>query len=123
MAAEPLQANDAWQSFQSKTCIPSQNPATIADGLRTSLGSLTLPIILDGVEDILTASEESIVYSMKLIWERMKIVVEPSGVLPLAVMFENMDLFVGKRIGLILSGGNIDLFRLPWLEDTSFSKR
>lgn len=123
LAAEPLQANDAWQSFQSKTFIPSQNPATIADGLRTSLGSLTLPIILDGVEDILTASEESIVYSMKLIWERMKIVVEPSGVLPLAVMFENMDLFVGKRIGLILSGGNIDLFRLPWLEDTSFSKR
>ncbi|MEE4177255.1 MAG: pyridoxal-phosphate dependent enzyme [Bacteroides sp.] len=123
MAGEPLQANDAWQSFKNKKFIPSQNPQTIADGLRTSLGSLTYPIILNGVEDILTASEETIVSTMKLIWERMKIIVEPSGVLPLAVMFENKDMFAGKRVGLILSGGNTDLFRLPWLNDTSFSKR
>lgn len=122
-AAEPQQANDAWQSFRSRKFIPSQNPNTIADGLRTSLGSLTFPIILDGVEDILTASEETIVSTMMLIWERMKIVVEPSGVLPLAVMFENMEMFSGKRVGLILSGGNTDLFSLPWLNDTSFSKR
>lgn len=123
IGSEPLMANDAWQSFKAKRFIPSQNPLTIADGLKTSLGSLTFPIILNGVEDILTASEDTIVKAMKLIWERMKIVVEPSGVLPLAVMFENQDFFAGKRVGLILSGGNTDLFRLPWLNDTSFSKR
>jgi threonine dehydratase len=122
IAAEPLQANDAWQSFTQRKFVPSDNPVTIADGLRTSLGSLTFPIILDGAEDILTAKEETIVMTMKLIWERMKIVVEPSGVLPLAVLFENQERFLGKRIGLILSGGNTDLNRLPWLENTSFSK-
>jgi len=114
-AAEPLQANDAWKSFTIREFVPSDNPVTIADGLRTSLGSLTFPIILDGVEDILTASEETIIMAMKLIWERMKIVVEPSGVLPLAVMLDHRDRFRGKRIGLILSGGNTDLNKLPWL--------
>jgi len=116
IAAEPLQANDAWKSFTQKKFVPSENPVTIADGLRTSLGSLTFPIIMEGVEDILTATEETIVKAMKLIWERMKIVVEPSGVLPLAVMLENPDRFRGKRVGLILSGGNTDLDQLPWLE-------
>lgn len=114
IAAEPLQANDAWQSFSQKKFIPSENPVTIADGLKTSLGSLTYPIIMEGVEDILTAKEETIISTMKLIWERMKIVVEPSGVLPLAVMLENPGRFRGKKIGLILSGGNTDLDRLPW---------
>ncbi len=114
-AAEPLQANDAWKSFKQKKFVPSENPVTIADGLRTSLGSLTYPIIMEGVEDILTATEETIVNAMKLIWERMKIVVEPSGVLPLAVMLENPERFRGKRVGLILSGGNTDLDHLPWL--------
>jgi threonine dehydratase len=116
IAAEPLQANDAWKSFTQKQFVPSENPLTIADGLRTSLGSLTFPIIMEGVEDILTAPEETIIKAMKLIWERMKIVVEPSGVLPLAVMLENPDRFRGKRVGLILSGGNTDLNQLPWLE-------
>lgn len=113
-AAEPLQANDAWKSFTQKRFIPSENPVTIADGLRTSLGSITFPVILNGVDDILLASEETIIRAMKLIWERMKIVVEPSGVLPLAVLLDNPDRFRGKRIGLILSGGNIDLNNLPW---------
>ncbi len=116
-AAEPMQANDAWKSFKQKAFVPSENPTTIADGLRTSLGSLTFPVILEGVEDILVASEESIVKAMKLIWERMKIVVEPSGVLPLAVLLDNPDRFRGKRIGMILSGGNIDLNSLPWMQN------
>jgi len=116
LAAEPLQANDTWQSFNQKKFIPSLKPNTIADGLRTSLGSLTFPIIMNGVADVLTASEESIVKAMLIIWERMKIIVEPSGVLPLAVLLENPGRFSGKKIGIILSGGNIDLSSLPWIK-------
>ncbi len=114
LGAEPLQANDAWQSFVSKTLIPSVNPNTIADGLKTSLGSLTFPIIMEGANDILTASEDAIVSAMIFIWERMKIVVEPSAVLPLAIILEKPEIFEGKRIGIILSGGNVDLTNLPW---------
>ncbi len=121
--AEPLNADDAWQSFQSKQWVPSDNPQTIADGLRTSLGSLTFPIILQGAEDILTATEEGIVEAMFLIWERMKIVVEPSAAVPLAVMMEHREIFAGKKVALILSGGNADLHRLPWMENRSFSNR
>jgi threonine dehydratase len=123
IGAEPLQANDAWQSFVKNELVPSINPNTIADGLRTSLGSLTFPIIMEGVHDIITASEETIVQAMILVWERMKIVVEPSAVLPLAVVLENIDRFRGKRIGIILSGGNVDLASLPWNDCISFNKR
>ena len=123
IGAEPLQANDAWQSFKQKTLVPSVNPNTIADGLRTSLGSLTFPIIIDGANDIITASEETIVQAMILIWERMKIVVEPSAVLPLAVILENLERFAGKKVGIILSGGNVDLASLPWNDCHSFNKR
>ncbi len=112
--AEPLMANDAWQSFQKKTFMPSTNPVTIADGLRTSLGSLTFPIIMDGVHDILTATEEHIIGAMRLIWERMKIIIEPSAAVPLAAIMENKGLFAGKSIGVILSGGNVDFTQLPW---------
>jgi threonine dehydratase len=122
IGAEPLMANDAWKSFQAKSFVPSENPQTIADGLRTSLGSLTLPIILDGAYDILTAGEETIIQAMYLLWERMKIVVEPSGALPLAVLLEHGAAFEGKKIGLILSGGNTDLNNLPWAGNRSFSK-
>ncbi len=120
--AEPLMANDAWQSFQKKEFIPSQNPQTIADGLRTSLGSKTFPIIMGGAEDILTAGEETIIQAMFLIWERMKIVVEPSAAVPLAVILENPGIFKGKKTGVILSGGNVDLLKLPWLDNRSFNK-
>ena len=114
IGAEPLMANDAWQSFRQGRIIPSINPATIADGLRTSLGSLTFPIILDGAADILTAKEESIIHAMRLIWERMKVLVEPSAALPLAIILEHPEIFRGKTAGLILSGGNTDLNKLPW---------
>jgi threonine dehydratase len=112
--AEPLMANDAWQSFQNKSFVPSENPATIADGLRTSLGSLTFPIIMNGAHDILTATEEGIVGAMKLIWERMKIIIEPSAAVPLAALIEHSGHFTGKNIGVILSGGNVDMQKLPW---------
>ncbi len=117
--AEPEQANDAWQSFNEKKLIPVRNPQTIADGLRTSLGSRTFPIILDGAEDILTTSEARIIEAMQLIWERMKIIVEPSSAVPLATILDHPALFSGKKTGVILSGGNVDLYRLPWLEKVS----
>lgn len=114
--AEPAMANDAWQSFKSQSFVASNNPKTIADGLRTSLGSLTFPIIMKGAEDILTASEETIISAMKLIWERMKIVVEPSAAVPLAVIMEQPARFSGKKVALIVSGGNTDLDNLPWYQ-------
>lgn len=113
-AAEPKGADDAYRSFYSKSFIPSINPHTIADGLLTSLGSLTYPIIFELVDKILTVEESSIVQAMRLIWERMKLVVEPSAAVPLAAILENKELFAGKRTVVILSGGNIDLERLPW---------
>lgn len=118
---EPEKANDAWESFQKKELIPVKHPNTIADGLRTSLGTLTFPIIRDGAEDILTTSEESIVRAMHLIWERMKIIVEPSAAVPLAALMDKPAFFQGKRTGIILSGGNVDLFKIPWLENPTIS--
>jgi len=114
VAAEPEQANDAFRSFTAGTLIPSVNPQTIADGLRTSLGSLTFPIIQKHVSLIVTVSEDSIVRAMKLLWERMKIIVEPSSAVPFAAIMENKINIEGKRVGLILSGGNVDLNNLPW---------
>lgn len=113
-AAEPELANDAQQSFRSKTLIPSSYPNTIADGLRTSLSELTLSIILKYVDNILTAKEETIILAMQIIWQRMKIVVEPSAAVPLAVILENPRLFENKSVGIIISGGNVDLDKLPF---------
>ncbi|MFO7723004.1 MAG: pyridoxal-phosphate dependent enzyme [Bacteroidales bacterium] len=119
IAAEPEGANDAWQSMKAGELIPSVNPNTIADGLLTSLGSNTWPVIRKYVREILLADDRQIVQAMRLIWERMKIITEPSAVLPLAALIrlkENGDFepFKGKHIAIILSGGNIDLDRLPW---------
>ncbi|MDP2887730.1 MAG: pyridoxal-phosphate dependent enzyme [Bacteroidota bacterium] len=114
IAAEPAGADDAFQSFQSKTLQPSVNPKTIADGLLTSLGSITFPIIQNEVDQIVTVSEESIVAAMRMIWERMKIIIEPSSAVPLAAILENKVDVKGKKVGIILSGGNVDLGRLPF---------
>ncbi|MFH1936742.1 MAG: pyridoxal-phosphate dependent enzyme, partial [Bacteroidota bacterium] len=103
IAAEPAQADDAFRSFTQRRFIPSINPNTIADGLRTSLGSLTFPIILTFVDRVVTVKEESIITAMRLLWERMKVVVEPSAAVPLAVLLEGNEEFRGKRIGIILS--------------------
>lgn len=112
--AEPEQANDAWQSLKAGRLIPSEKPDTIADGLRTSLGPITFGIISRNVDDILTVSEDQILKSMRDIWERMKIIIEPSCSVPLAAVETYPELFRGKKTGIILTGGNVDLDRLPW---------
>ena len=114
IAAEPAGADDAFRSFYSKTLQPSVAPKTIADGLLTSLGSLTFPIILNNVDQIVTVSEEGIVAAMRIIWERMKIIIEPSSAVPLAAILENKVAAKGKKVGIILSGGNVDLGKLPF---------
>lgn len=114
IAAEPMGADDAFRSFTQGRFVPSENPNTIADGLLTSLGTLTFPIILDHVDNILTVSEPSIIYAMQLIWERMKIIVESSSAVPLAAVLSNIELFRNKKTGIIISGGNVDLKNLPW---------
>ena len=114
IAAEPEMANDAFRSFYEGKFIPSINPKTIADGLLTSLGSLTYPIILKHVDQIITANEKNIIKAMRLIWERMKIIVEPSSAVPLAAIIENKIDVKGQKIGIIISGGNIDLDKFQW---------
>lgn len=115
IAAEPSGADDAYQSFYQNKFIPSVNPDTIADGLRTSLGSLTFPIIRWLVSDILTVDDQATTEAMKLVWERMKIIIEPSSAVSLAVVLKHKHRFEGQRIGIIISGGNVDLMHLPWL--------
>jgi len=114
IGAEPLNANDAYISFTTGVLTPSVNPLTIADGLLTSLSELTFSVIKKNVDQIFTAREESIAECMLLIWERMKIIVEPSSATVLAIVKENPDFFRGKRIGLIISGGNVDFRKLPF---------
>ncbi len=114
IAAEPEGADDAFKSFYSGSFVPSVHPQTIADGLRTSLGTLTYPIIKDYVHEIVTVSETKIIEAMRLIWERMKIIVEPSSAVPLAAILENKIDVRGKRCGIIISGGNVDFNELPF---------
>ena len=114
IAAEPEKADDAYRSFHAGRIIPSINPDTIADGLLTSLGSLTFPIIKNYVKDIVTVTEEGIIHAMRMIWERMKIIVEPSAAVTLGAILTKRIPASGKRIGIILSGGNVGLENLPW---------
>lgn len=109
VAGEPTGADDAYQSWKAGKLIPQTNPNTIADGLLTSLGDLTYPIIMEQVEEIIRVEDRTILKAMKLIWERMKIIIEPSCAVPLAVILENKEKFKGKQVGLILTGGNVDL--------------
>jgi len=115
IGAEPAAADDAQRSLRTGILQPSGSPKTIADGLRTSLGSNTFPIVRALVQDIITATEESIVRAMRLIWERMKIVIEPSAAVPLAAILEGTVDVHGKRVAIVLSGGNVDLDALPWV--------
>jgi threonine dehydratase len=114
IGAEPLNANDAFKSFISGKLTPSVNPLTVADGLLTSLSELTFSVIRKNVDNIFTAKEESIIDCMLLVWERMKIIIEPSSATVLAIIKENPDFFRGKKIGLIISGGNVDFRKLPF---------
>lgn len=117
IGVEPAGADDATRSLAAGSIIPSLQPQTIADGLLTSLGDLTFPIIRDRVEQIVTVSEEAIVAAMKFIWERAKLIVEPSAAVPIAALWEQRVDLSGLRVGVILSGGNVDLGRLPWQEN------
>ena len=109
IAAEPEGANDAYKSLHSGTIVQSVNPDTIGDGLLTSLGEINFEIIQKFINDIITATDQQAIEALRLIWERMKIVIEPSSAFPLAVILANKDLFAGKKIGVILSGGNADI--------------
>ncbi|PWI54386.1 serine dehydratase [Rhizobium phaseoli] len=113
-AAEPEQADDACRSFKAGYIIADDAPNTVADGLKVPLKELTWHFVRNHVTDILTASEEEIVDAMKLIWKRMKIVMEPSSAVPLATIIKNREVFAGQRIGVIITGGNVDLDTLPW---------
>lgn len=112
--AEPINADDAFRSLRDKTIYPSVSPKTIADGLLTSLCELTYEIISTKCEGILTVSESGIVDAMRLVWERMKIIIEPSSAVPIAAIMEHPQYFTGKRVGVIISGGNVDLDSLPF---------
>jgi threonine dehydratase len=112
--AEPAGADDAYRSFKSGVRVTEHTPVTIADGLLTTLGELNFEIIQQTVDDILCVSEQSIVAAMRLIWTRMKLIVEPSAAVPLAAVLMNKALFSGKQVVIVLSGGNVDLDKLPW---------
>ena len=114
IGVEPAGADDARRSFQSGRIMPLGTPQTIADGLRSSLGERPFAEIIRFVDDIVTVSEESIVQAMRLIWQVMKIIVEPSGAVAFAAVLEGRIAAPGKRVAVILSGGNLDLDRLPW---------
>lgn len=114
--AEPEGADDAYRSLKEGKIIPSVNPKTISDGLLTSLGDKTFPIIQRFVKQIVTVGDEATIAAMRYIWERMKIVIEPSAAVPFAALLDKKIEISGKRIGIILSGGNVDLNNLPWIK-------
>lgn len=114
LAGEPEMADDAYRSMQSGTIIPSISPKTIADGLLTSLGSHTFPIVQQRVEQIVTVSERGIIDAMRFVWERAKIIIEPSAAVAVGVLWEKKIDLTGLKVGVILSGGNVDLEKLPW---------
>ena len=119
IAVEPANADDAAKSFRAGKRIVTKKNFTIADGLRTNVGERNFPIIQRYVDDVVTVSEDAIVSAMRRIWETMKIVIEPSAAVPYAVILEDKIDIVGKRVGIILTGGNVDLDALPWLRHES----
>ncbi len=114
IAGEPEMADDAYRSLKTGEILPSVKPRTIADGLLTSLGNKTFPIIQTHVEQVVTVSEQGIIDSMKFIWERAKIIIEPSSAVAVGVLWERKIDLTGLKVGVILSGGNVDLEKLPW---------
>ena len=115
IAAEPAGADDAWRSFTSGVRVAQTSPDTIADGLLTSLGIRNFAVMMACVDEVLTVTDAGIIEAMRLIWTSMKIIVEPSAAVPLAALLEHPEAFAGRRVGMILSGGNVDLDRLPWM--------
>jgi threonine dehydratase len=115
IAAEPANADDAAKSFRGGQRIVTEKKFTIADGLRTNIGAPNFPIIQRYVDDIVTVNEEAITTAMRTIWETMKIIIEPSAAVPYAAILERKIDIGGKRVGIILTGGNVDLDALPWM--------
>ncbi|HEY0968962.1 MAG TPA: pyridoxal-phosphate dependent enzyme [Opitutaceae bacterium] len=117
IGTEPALADDAWRSFKGGERVLLQSTTTIADGLRTSLGERNFAYIRANVDDIVTVSEAGIIAAMRLVWESMKIIIEPSCAVPLAALLENkLPAAAGRRVGIILTGGNVDLDALPWMK-------
>jgi threonine dehydratase len=114
IAAEPENADDAAQSFRSGHVIRSEKKFTIADGLRTNIGEPNFAIIQRYVDDIITVSEDAIVAAMRAIWETTKIIIEPSAAVSYAAVQQRKINIAGKRVGIIFTGGNVDLDALPW---------
>ncbi len=115
-AAEPEQADDAYRSFKAGHIIADDAPATVADGLKVPLKELTWYFVHRHVTDILRTSEQEIIDAMRLTFARMKIVIEPSCAVLLAAILRNPDVFRGRRVGVIITGGNVDLDKLPWMQ-------
>jgi len=115
IAAEPVGADDAWRSFNARAFLPQTGARTIADGLLTSLGQRNFAIMLEAVDAVITTSEAAIIEAMRVIWQSLKIVVEPSAAVSLAALMEQTSPIAVQRIGVILTGGNVDLDRLPWM--------
>ena len=114
LAGEPLGADDTYQSMKAGKIVPNESVSTIADGLLTNVGVRNFEIIKNEVKEIICVSDSEIIEAMKLLWERMKIVIEPSGAVPLAAILKSKETFHGKKVGVILSGGNVDLGKLPF---------
>lgn len=118
--AEPVRLSDAYESLKTGQILPATGGDSLADGLKTSLGSLTFPVLREWVDEILLTDEAEIIEAMRWVFERMKLVVEPSGVVPLAALISNREKlraeFAGRKVGVIFSGGNVDLARLPFAE-------
>ena len=112
--AEPEEADDAYQSLKQGKIVPNKTINTICDGLRAEIGSKTFPVIQNLVDEIIPVSEKDIIESLQMIWERLKIIVEPSCSISLALILKNKMMFKNKNVGLIMSGGNVDLNKLPW---------
>ncbi len=112
--AEPEGADDTYQSLKKGKIVPNKRVNTIADGLRTTIGTRNFEIIKEHVKEIITVSEEEIIDAMRIIWERMKIIIEPSCAVPFAALLKNKEKFEGKQVGIILTGGNVDLENLPF---------
>jgi threonine dehydratase len=117
IGVEPALADDVAQSFRAGTRISIPTPATIADGLRTNItGEINLPLIRQYVDEVVTVTEEGIIAAMRELWEKLHLVIEPSAAVPYAALLEQKLNFAGKNVGVILTGGNVDLESLPWLK-------
>ncbi|WP_202797951.1 beta-hydroxyaspartate dehydratase BhcB [Agrobacterium sp. ATCC 31749] len=114
IAAEPEQADDAYRSFKAGYIIADDAPKTVADGLLVPLKDLTWHFVSNHVSEIYTASDQEIIDAMKLAWKHLRVVLEPSSAVPLATILKNREAFAGKRVGVIITGGNVDVDKLPW---------